>query len=45
MTTDLPMLAINTIRTLSMDAVEKARSRLETFNLQSLIKEALRVLT
>ena len=26
------------------DAVEKARSRLETFNLQSLIKEALRVL-
>ena len=27
------------------DAVEKARSRLETFNLQSLIKEALRVLT
>jgi holliday junction DNA helicase RuvA len=26
------------------DAVEKARTRLETFNLQSLIKEALRVL-
>jgi len=26
------------------DAVEKARSRLEIFNLQSLIKEALRVL-
>ena len=26
------------------DAVEKARSRLETLNLQSLIKEALRVL-
>jgi Holliday junction resolvasome RuvABC DNA-binding subunit len=26
------------------DAVERARSRLETFNLQSLIKEALRVL-
>jgi Holliday junction DNA helicase RuvA len=26
------------------DAVERARSRMETFNLQSLIKEALRVL-
>jgi Holliday junction resolvasome RuvABC DNA-binding subunit len=26
------------------DAVEKARTRLETFNLQLLIKEALRVL-